>query len=667
LSQVVYVSRARDAIEHDLDAFVDRLGACLRTGADLSAAIGVGQDMVRAGFTKARSVQATIDVLGPGLSDMEGVELERVVPVLGALAAGFVAASRDRLFSEQEDMRQTLVRAKENVERDLQASEARFQDVFATSALGMVISDLGGGVARANAALERMLGYRKGTLFRKRLDDLFHPDEVEFLRRRYGELADGENDTVQERTRFQRADGDTAWVRVSVTLLRDGHGTPDHHVTMVEDISDLHLLEHQFSHQVTHDMLTGLVNRQAFEGRLEESLGNGGVTLFHIGLDNLGTVNNGLGRHAGDRLLTVAAQRLGAVVGGHDAVVARVAGDEFAILVRQRDNGPDIAAVAAEINETLAEPTYVDGHGIAATATVAVLRSPAADTDPADLLRATDITLHRLKSHGRRQWGLVDPDLDAACREQYRLAASIPGAWEDGELDVDYRPVVTLADRTVVAVEALLRWDSPVHGYLDHDRCREILRDTGLGGPVDQWALVVAAERLVELGEKLGEMPRLYVELTAEQSADQDLIGAVRRASAGGFVPDRFDLGIPVDALADTQTEDNLAVLTDLGIHVVLTDFGQSGGDIAGVEDYPVRAVRLARAVVARIGVEPNPKSVFVRAMRDLVSLVRECGTSVVVPGINVAAQAQWWLEAGADQASGSYFGEPDIIETLLT
>ncbi|CRK55974.1 diguanylate cyclase/phosphodiesterase (GGDEF & EAL domains) with PAS/PAC sensor(s) [Alloactinosynnema sp. L-07] len=653
LNRVVYVARSRDDIERGLGDLVARLSACLRAGADQSAAVDIGGELVRTGFTRADCLRVSIDVLGPGLSEMEGLPAKRVVPTLAAMAAGFTEGTRDRLFSDQEDIRSAFVRAKENVERDLQASEARFQDVFATSALGMLITDLGGGVVRANEAMEQMLGYKPGTMFRKRLDLIFHPDEARFLRSRYVELVDAEYESVRERTKFLRADGEIAWVRVSVTLLRDRDGIADHHVTMVEDVSDLHLIEQKLSFQTTHDLLTGLSNRQSFESKLEELLAGGQVTVFHIGLDDLVGVNTGLGRDAGDRLLQVSTSRLKSIIGA-DAILARLAGDEFAFVVR---GIPDVAALAAEVNDSLAEATYVDGQGIASTATVAVYPAPAS-TDPADVLRATETTLRRLRGQGRRQWGLVDATVDDPLRAQSRLAAAIPGAWENGELEVDYQPVVDLCSGELVAVQALLRWDSPVHGKFTHSCCREILADSGLGVHVDQWALGAAAERLTDWPKA----PRLYVDLSSELSADPDLVRTVRRA----LTPEGVTLGFPIAALADSQAEDNLDVLIDLGIQLVLTDFGAARGDLAAVEDYPVHGVRLAESVVARVGVAPDPKSLFVRSLVDLIPMVRSAGRTVLVGSVDTAAQAEWWAAAGADLAVGTHFGRPDSLANLL-
>ncbi|MDQ3579629.1 MAG: diguanylate cyclase, partial [Actinomycetota bacterium] len=437
LYQVAYVSRSRDDIERDLGELISGLLLCLRAEADLTTAVDVGERLVTDGFVKPVCLRVSIDVLGPALPELCEVDTptaRSIIPVMAALAAGFAAATRDRLFSDQEDIRQALARTKENVERDLEASEARFREVFTTSAIGIVISDFGGGVARANEAVEDMLGYPRGTLFRKRLDDLFDPAEATYLRRCYNDLAEGGIEHLRERTTFIRADGEIAWVRVSVSVLRASDGRADHHVTMVEDITDFYLLEHQMRDHATRDVLTGLPNRRTFLTRLEEALAaDTEMSVFHLGLDGIAAVNNGIGRNVGDRLLREVANRLIEMAEGHNAIVARVGGDEFAILMPHTAQCPDVATLATRINDALAEPTYVDDRGLASSATIAVMRLPAKDTKPAELLCATEITLRSLKAHGRGQWGLVDIDETARRREHYSLAAALPGAWESGE------------------------------------------------------------------------------------------------------------------------------------------------------------------------------------------------------------------------------------------
>ncbi|GAA2967007.1 EAL domain-containing protein [Actinokineospora diospyrosa] len=610
--------------------------------ADPARAAQVGAALVAAGYRDPRSLEVSVSALASGLLRLTTVDATAVA--LAALASGFAEA----VASRPPD---ALVLA--DFERDLRASEGRFRELFTTSALGMVISDLDGGSVRANEALAEMLGHRPGTLEPGSIDELFHPQEREYLRERYDELAAGVCDSLHERTQFVRADGETTWVRIGVSLLRDRDDLPAHHVTMVEDISDLYLLENRLSYQGTHDPLTGLPNRQAFLGRLEEALSAGAdVSVFHLGLDDFAVINDGISRDAGDHLLREVAKRLREVVGEHPGVVARLTGDEFAIMLVHGPGDLDVGTFAAEINEVLAEATYVDGEGVAASATIAVMSLPSPTSDPDELLRATDIARRRLKLHGRRQWCMVDPEQNLRYREHYRLAAGIPGAWENGELDLDLWPLVSLADHTRIATQALLRWEHPKFGTLGSERLEQILRDTGLGVPLGHWVLHHAAQVAA------GACSALYLELTPEQAADPDLVMVVRRVLAEtGLEADRLELGMPVQSLCspDMPAEENLNVLVDIGVRSVLTGFGRSRGDLACLEDLPIQTVRMSEHVVRRLA-KPDPHALFTRATLGLIPMVREVGISVLVTGLTETAQAQWWAQAGADLASGPLF-----------
>ncbi|WP_051385951.1 EAL domain-containing protein [Actinokineospora inagensis] len=631
LTRVVGVSRPSVGreLESMLAVLLDRPG-------------DVGARLVAAGYHTPECLQATVELFASRLATVDSAPT-----VLATLASGFAEAIRGTRLHEPGTALSL------DVERDLRASEARFREVFTTSALGMMITDLDFGVARANEALEVMLGHEPGTLFGRDLDDLFHPTEREYLRERYAELAAGLCQQLHERTQFVRADGETTWVRIAVSLLRDRDDLPGHFVTMVEDVSDLYLLENRLSYQGTHDPLTGLPNRQAFLSRLEEALGTGAaLSVFHLGLDDFAVVNDGVGREAGDHLLREVTKRLREVVGDHPGAIARIAGDEFAIMLLHGPDGLDIGSVAGDINDVLAEATYVDGEGIAASATIAVLNLPSPGSDPDELLRATDIARRRLKLQGRRQWCLVDPEQNHRYREHYRLAAGIPGAWENGELDLDLWPVLALTDRTRLATHAQLRWEHPKLGTLDSTRVQEILRDTGLGVPLGHWVLRHAAQLVADMRSSL------YLELTPEQAADPDLVAAVRRVlGETGLDADRLELGMPVQSLCgpDMPAEDNLHVLVDIGVRSVLTGFGRSRGDLACLEDLPIHTVRVSDHVVRRLA-KPDPTALFTRATLGLIPMVREVGISVLVTGLADAAQVQWWADAGADLASGPIF-----------
>jgi diguanylate cyclase (GGDEF)-like protein len=444
-------------------------------------------------------------------------------------------------------------------------------------------------------------------------------------------------------------------------------------VTMVEDVTELHLLQDRLGHQTLHDSLTGLPNRQYLVTQLEKVLDRTDpdteVVLYYLGLDAFSVINDGLGYHVGDRLLQIVAARLEALLHGEHAMVARMDGDEFAILVENSPSTPDVETLIKRINDEFADPIYIDGHGVSVSTSIAAVQRPQRGTKPAELLSAANATLRRTKANGKRQWGLFDPQQDARERASFSLAAVMPGAWENGEVAVVFQPVTRVEDRQIVGVRAMLLWDHPEHGPLHHDGCVELAERTGLALPLGQWLLRRACEEAREWRDQLGEeTPTLYVNLPPSLSQDADLVGVVARAL--------HDTGLPAAALRlglDTRTvltetgdaSDNLLVLTDTGVSTALHGFVGGYQELSLLAQFPVRAVTLtADALAGGAGDE-----LFRRAVADLVSAAHLARAEVIAEAVDTEEQADWWREVGGDLALGAAFGaaceEYEVLELL--
>lgn len=312
-------------------------------------AADVGSRLVAGGFTGEQSLGRTVEILGqalprqPELRAVEGLA-GKVASVLGALASGYTAALH---------------------RRDLQRSEARFQEVFDCAPAGMVISRLDWTVTKTNGALTEILQYSPDELTGRDIGELFDPDDAAMLRAAYQGLNAGRPAPFRSsRAKFVAANGDTTLVTLTVTVLRDGAGRPTHHITMVQDVTDVHLLQQRLRHQSLHDLLTGLPNRMHFAIHLEALLEHersAAVMLCKIDLDGFAVVNDGLGQGVGDLLLRSVAGRLQALVAGERAMVARFGADEFAIVIEESPTTPKAATLAARINAKLSEPVYLAG------------------------------------------------------------------------------------------------------------------------------------------------------------------------------------------------------------------------------------------------------------------------------------------------------------------
>jgi diguanylate cyclase (GGDEF)-like protein len=412
-----------------------------------------------------------------------------------------------------------------------------------------------------------------------------------------------------------------------------------------EAFTELGLLRNELSHQLLHDVLTALPNRQFFTTRLEHVLNTGSpTTMYQLEINGLDIVCDGLGRPAAAGLLRVAAERLTAVMAPEHAMVARFTEGHFAILVETESRAPDPAPVLAKINAALAEPAHVANLTMVMSANVGVVQSPPHAADPATVLHASNLALREAKRLGPGRWTRLLPDQGA--RQELWLASTLPNAWRTGQVGVEFRPQVRLSDGRPMRLDARLRWDHAELGALAHERCVALAERTGFGLRIGRWVLDQAGELL---GLWSGDLP-LTVAVPPSQATDPDLLSAIGGA---GLVPERLQVSVPAGVDAD------LAQLTEAGVGVAVHDFGGSAGDVTCLPD--VHAVRLAPRLTHRVD-EP----LVGRAVRDLVALAHQAGATVVVDDIRTPAEADWWRAADADLATGPLYPLPEEMRDDL-
>ncbi|MFC0439606.1 bifunctional diguanylate cyclase/phosphodiesterase [Kutzneria buriramensis] len=652
-----YLPLSHGEVEERFGVLVDQLvRAAEAEPMDTAAAARVGRQLVALNCVSDDSLAYTVDVLGAGL--LEQPELrgrrqvaERVVTVLGALASGYAEATKQSIFEQQQNLTKSLFTAANETQQSLTAAMARFDEVALASASGIAITDHVGRFLRTNEALREILDRADTELAGLTLFDLMVPAEAMRLRTACAEMAEGRLDRILRRRTVLLSDGKPL---VSIAPVRGGREL----IVVVDDDSELGLLRNQLKHQSLHDVLTGLPNRQYLSTRLESVLHrvdrDSGITLYQLDLDAFSMITDGLGRQAGDQVLRSVADRLNAAFLGERAMVARLGNDEFAVLVENSPATPDVVTMIGRINDELAEPIYLaDGSGVAASATIGVVHRPPAEMSMEDVLQTADFTLRRARRNGTRQWGLHDSRSDDADRERYAMAAVLPGAWETGEVRLVFDRQVELASGRTHAVQALLRWDRPGHGVVEHRQCVDLAEQTGLMPPLGLWLLHSACEQAAELADA----PPVEISLPACLANDDELVARVLRVlNSSGLPASRLSLGLPVDSL-DGAAAEHLGYLAQNGIGVVVEDFGGGARDLAHLQDLGFRSVRVARWLVERQARPKGPGAAVLRSVTQLVDIAHESGASVAVDGIVSAEQADWWRDLGCDIASGPHFG----------
>ena len=656
IAATVYVPRSSAAVRDVLTELVDSLfDALAATPFDSAPGLAVGARMVTEEFAGEDTLRQSVAMLATRLI-ASGTHAEKVIELLAAVSSGYATAWRERTLSQQENMRLALHTAMLRAERDRKTTESIFREVFATASVGIAITDENGRFVESNPAMATILACTQADLAGRALAD-FVSDEPD--------LPGSPLAHLPERQRLLLANGETAWVYATSSVLTDDAGRPTYRVTMVQDLSELHLLGDRLTHQLLHDALTGVVNRVGFESRLETihgRVGAGTLTLCCLDLDAFGMVNTTHGHPIGDWVLRTVAERLKSVVADEDAVVARLGGDEFAVLIHDGPETPSVPDLVESIQAELAEPEYRDGIGLAVSATIGVIRTTATDMSAAEVFRAADAALRQARGAGRRQWAEFDRDADKRDRVTGKAATALPAAWENGELDVAYDRVVRLSDRVPVRVSALAHQPRPrpVPGL---PPTIDLAESTGLSVALGPW-LIGRSTAQVPVWQALfapvaGEGPVQRVLLSALQSADAELSAVINRAIVDtGIRPGLLEVGLAAaTVLTSADAQDNLRTLSDIGVVTAVHGFAGGPRELAMVERFKIDTVLLADPFD---GWRPDwlPRDCAqVRAVREVIAAVRAAGAAVGVRGVRDAAEARWWAEFEVATGEGPAFG----------
>ncbi len=627
----------------------------------------IGRALVDLHAVGATSLADTLELLRArllaGTTDPDAVE--PVFTLVSAVAAAYAVADRESVFAQQETVASALWQSMHAAQRDREFSERRFREVFTAAPIGVAICELDGSITEVNLAFQDILGLLDDELVGSRMHDLFHADDRDYLAAVYADLVHGGSYRLREPRRLKRGDGDAVWTYLAVSVLYGDDATPHGLVTMVEDISELTHLQERLQYQALHDAMTGLPNRQFFRTQLETTLANAApgasVALYHLGLDGFALINDGLGFEVGDTVVKVVAKRLATLAGEQDALLARLGGTEFALLVVEESAQPGVARFAAQINDVLAEPIAIADTGIATSASIGVVTRAVDDEEPADLLWASDVALRWAEHAGKRQWAMFDPDRAPHERTDARLAAMMPGALAAGEFEVLFQPLVSMSDDSLVGVEAQLSWDTVEHGRLNHASCLRLAERSGVTLALRDWLLRSAWAHVAEW-QRDGHQVRVIFGLSHNQSQDPDLVAAVRTVvDAADVDPQWLRLCMPLSAVLDEDSEasENVRILQDIGVQPALHGFEAAPRELRRVRELPVHAVQISENLVGMLGQDGSGRDSpeFV-SIATVVSMMRDQGTPVAVGGVDTEEQAVRLTAMGCEVGLGARFGE---------
>lgn len=430
--------------------------------------------------------------------------------------------------------------------------------------------------------------------------------------------------------------------------------------------------EARFRYEAMHDPLTGLPNRALFADRLDQIFTHPQpevrLGVCFVDLDGFKAVNDSFGHHVGDHMLVAVSERLGGFAAESGHLIARLGGDEFVILVESTTCADDVVKVADQVLNALGEPIHVSGHRLSVSASVGIVERPVSGTDPADLMRAADITLYWAKANGKARWALFDPKRNARDVARYKLSAALPAALDRDEFVLYYQPLVDLADGTIRGMEALVRWRHPRLGLLTPDRFIDLAEDTGLIVPLGSRLLELACLQAVDWLQMTPTAPFVSVNLSVRQIRRAGLVADVAAIlHHSGLPPSQLQLEVTESAAmgTDDETLHTLQALADFGVRLAVDDFGTGYSNLAYLRALPVHGLKLAGSFMQGLRSPGEPDPTDVAILTTLVSLGRTLGLTITAEGIETAIQADRVRTIGCDLGQGWHFGRPQPDDRL--
>jgi diguanylate cyclase (GGDEF)-like protein len=412
-----------------------------------------------------------------------------------------------------------------------------------------------------------------------------------------------------------------------------------------------------------HDELTGLVNRAAFQAAVARALAAAGrdgrrAAVIVVDVDRFGMINNSLGHAAGDRLLRVMAQRLGAAVRGAD-LVARLGGDEMGLLLHDVRDAAHAVRIAELVLGALRQPVELDdGTPVLTTASAGIALFPQDGGDVATLLRHADIAMFQAKATGRDRVVPFDAEFGEAADARLALEGELRAAIDNDELVLHFQPRVAVADGRLLGVEALVRWQHPRRSLLPPARFIDIAEQSGLVVPLGAWVLRHAGRTLRRLRQAGVAGLTMSVNVCARQFSNGDLVDDVAAMIAeAGCAPRDIELELTARAVLDEQVgaAQTLGRLQALGVRLAMDNFGTGYASLATLRCFPTDVVKIDRSFVDDVASDASTAAVT----RAFIAMSHSFGLHVVAVGVENSDQLEFLRRAGCDEVQGFLFAHP--------
>jgi len=467
-----------------------------------------------------------------------------------------------------------------------------------------------------------------------------------------------------------RENGERFWEQVVVTPIKDDRDLPSHYLILGEDISIRKRYEQQLLRQANYDTLTGLPNRMLALDRLKLALAQSRrdasmVSVMFLDLDNFKHINDTLGHEAGDNLLIEGARRISACLRG-TSTVARLGGDEFLVILPALSSPAAVEQVAERILQTFVPPFHLAGQEVFVSTSIGIALYPGDSDDSTSLLQHADAAMYEAKHRGKSAYQRFQPEMKEISQERLRMESLLRRALEMQEFELHFQPIISMGDRQVVGVEALLRWQSPTMGLVLPDRFIPLAEETGLIIPIGRWVLQQACEAVSRWNQEREEPLCMAINVSPRQFRDPHFVETIRTAlDDSGLAGESLELEITEHLILDNSIEMDkvLAELDALNVRLSVDDFGTGYSALGYLKKYPFDTLKIDKSFIHDMTTKSDDSAL----VRAIIQMAHSLSLQVIAEGVETPEEFDFLKKENCDFSQGFLFTPPLREDRFIT
>ena len=589
---------------------------------------------------------------------------------------GVVAVAAEKPMIRDPRLHPVLGVFAERISVEVEILQSRQGLVLAASAFeqspqGIMITDADQRIRKVNAAFSQITGWRESEVL-GRLESMLSAGRDDTAQR--DEMRDSleRGDTWVGELWSRRRDGEVYPENRTVVPVRADDGRVQHYVSTFSDISAEKFATERIHRLAHYDATTELPNRVLLQDRLLHAINRAArsgkrLALLFLDLDGFKQINDTYGHAAGDEVLRLVGVRLTSRLRKAD-IVARVGGDEFAVVLSDVEQGNDVQTICDQLLEVITEPYELSGQESRVTTSIGIAMYPEDGSDVQTLLKHSDAAMYRAKESGKNRYAFYEPEMNQRAEERLQLTRRMHRALEHEEFGLCYQPQYDLATGRLVGVETLVRWLDGDGNEVPPSRFIPVAEDSGLIVPLGNWILQRACRQAQQWREQELDFGRLSVNISGRQFNEEGLQAAVATALAESGLPGNLlELEITESWVMEGpyRAEQQMRLLHDMGVNLVIDDFGIANSSMAYLKGLPVQKLKIDRSFIRDI-LSDSDDAAIVSAM---IAMGHSLGMRVVAEGVETAEQSAFLRGTGCDEVQGFLFGRPvphDEMNVLL-